>query len=296
MRLTQEALDNLEFVRPTCDGGQLVYTHDCDDENGHLYVSVDSGKWICYKCGYYGEVKGFDKKKLPAFLPKPSVKAPTLFEVGAYPVPAGGEEYQYLVGRGLTEEMIRYYQVMLSPKSFYSRQILFPVYDDGYKGFVRRTIDKIGTYTVTLPTGVEKTVEFRYLNSPGMDRRRIIYDFDRAKKYDTVYLAEGIFSKIALGPSAVAFLGKGYTKFQMDKLLELPRKTKYIVALDGDAVLKGIDLQLWLSAMGRDAATMVFPYQHDPASIGNLAAVPIKRFSQMEAIKCKLNWKKREKK
>lgn len=296
MKLTQKTLDNLEFVRPTCDGGQLVYIHDCGDDNGHLYVGVDNGKWLCYKCGHSGEVKDFDKRKLPAFTPKPPVKAPSLFEIGAYPVQAHSEEYQYLIGRGLSEELIRYYQVMVSPKSFYSRQILFPIYDGGYQGFVRRTIDKIGTYTVTLPTGAEKTVEFRYLNSPGLDRRKIIYDFDRAAEYNIIYLTEGIFSKIALGPSAVAFLGKGYTRNQIDKLLSLPRKKKFVVALDGDAVIKGLELQLWLNQMGRYAETMIFPYGDDPASIGNLDMVPRRRFSQIDIIKYKLNWKKREKK
>ena len=50
----------------------------------------------------------------------------------------------------------------------------------------------------------------KYFTNPGIKKTQILYNFDLARRYPMVVLTEGVFDVFAVGPSAVAALGKDY--------------------------------------------------------------------------------------
>ena len=79
----------------------------------------------------------------------------------------------------------------------------------------------------------------KYYNLPGMKKRKMLYNWDRASQGGVVVVVEGVTSVWTLGDSATALLGKSITAHQMQKLVELPligeRPRCLVLMLDPDA-------------------------------------------------------------
>jgi len=285
--MTLEDLERLgPPVRYTSDRTQAIYLHSCGDETGHFYINVTTGGWKCWKCGRYGFIDGYTdwEGRPPAPPPQERPKPPPLHTIDAQRVTRGTPQYDYLRGRGLSDDDILFYDLRMSKREKYSRQVIFPVYDRGYRGFITRYIDSEQKQWHKGPDGKWKSRTLRYLNSPGFNRQQTIYNYDKVLLCEEIQIAEGIFSAMALGRNAVATFGKDVTLVQLERLLVLPAQS-FVVALDGDALSQALDVRKRIEERGRVAKVMFLPEEHDPDSIPTLRGITVKRLTETEALR-----------
>lgn len=73
----------------------------------------------------------------------------------------------------------------------------------------------------------------KYLTSPGLSKKEILYNIDWAKQYDTVVVTEGVFDCIRVGRQGVATMGKLVSDYQKKMLVSLWKTV--VLLLDPDA-------------------------------------------------------------
>lgn len=86
----------------------------------------------------------------------------------------------------------------------------------------------------------------KYYGLPGMPKRLMLYNYDRAKEYSTVVIVEGVTDVWKIGGPAVALLGKKAHPMQRKLLAEFDAA---IVALDPDASDEAAELVSELSRL-----------------------------------------------
>jgi hypothetical protein len=159
----------------------------------------------------------------------------------------------YLKKRGVTDELIKKYDIGYSSIGKYHDRIIIPSTDEvgGLNYFVTRAFDY--------------KVKPKYLN-PDVDKQTIIFNHGKINFDSTIYLVEGVFDHIVI-PNSIPLLGK----YVSDKLfLELQKAKGYIVILlDSDAVEDAINIYKKLNSgkfYGRIKMN-VPPDGHDPSTI-----------------------------
>lgn len=76
----------------------------------------------------------------------------------------------------------------------------------------------------------------KYWTSPGLEKGRILYNYDWANRSEVVVISEGVFDAIGIGKSGVAALGKGVTDQQVGLIIDNMRWKLAVIMLDpGDA-------------------------------------------------------------
>jgi len=98
---------------------------------------------------------------------------------------------------------------------------------------------------------------------------QILYNWDRAKSYDTIVIVEGVFDAIRVGTNAVATLGTYLSAWRVDLINTLHPK-KLIFMLDRDALYKAYKSS---KKIFRTINTLgvVLPKKNDPASLSREA-------------------------
>jgi hypothetical protein len=88
----------------------------------------------------------------------------------------------------------------------------------------------------------------KYFTSPGLEKGRAFFNYDIARQSEIVVVTEGPMDAIAVGPCAVATMGKGVSDFQA-RILKAYWKLVVIMLDPGDADKEMQDLynQLWAS-------------------------------------------------
>ena len=72
------------------------------------------------------------------------------------------------------------------------------------------------------------------MTMPGMDKREILWNFDNARKSDTVVVCEGVYDAARVGKCAVATLGKSVSDQQVALLQQY--WSHVVILLDPDAL------------------------------------------------------------
>lgn len=131
------------------------------------------------------------------------------------------EAMNYLYGRGITDEMIKYFNIGYTTKGDFFNRIILPSYDS----------DGILNYFVArwFPSEYNK---LKYVN-PKAEKEDIIFGEDKLNYDSTIYLVEGAFDHIVV-PNSIALLGKYISDRFLDMLHD--RANAYVVILlDDDA-------------------------------------------------------------
>lgn len=145
------------------------------------------------------------------------------------------EGLQYLLGRGLDEDLLAKYKVKYSPNM---RRVVFPVFDD---------VQLVGWQARSIDADVDKN--FRMYNLPGIWKSKSIMFLENIS--EKVIIAEGAVSalKFKLVGGFVATMGKSINKIQMDIILSKEPERVYL-ALDSDAYNEIVDLSKVLNERG----------------------------------------------
>lgn len=289
-------LDEYQFDCPFC-----IKRKGSADDHHHLYVNPSKllhgvkGWYYCHRCQARGPLnrllKGYGEIVARPPLSKwdewlRELKNPTKtpsrqrakVEMPEDYVPCfkGTEAYEYLLKRGITEQIVADYKIGFGCKDLKgltreerrqfagSGRIIFPDFDS--EGVVVYWVAR--TY---------KDHKIKYKNPPDSDARDKVFNLVRASEYVDVVITEGVISAIAAGRNAVATYGKDVTRSQVAMMVEMGF-SKYYVALDGDALKRdkkskvkppAIKLADDLHNRGCSVWMVLLPYEHDPASVGD---------------------------
>ena len=162
--------------------------------------------------------------------------------------------YEYLNNRGITDDMIKYYNIGYTIKGKYHDRIILPSYDE------------FGDLNFFVGRAWDKWKKPKYLN-PDALKNLIIFNEDKINWDATIYLVEGAFDHIVI-PNSIAILGKSLP----DKLkLTLYNKArgKIVIVLDEDAHDDALRIYRELNTGKLYNRIMLCtpPYGHDPSSI-----------------------------
>lgn len=121
-----------------------------------------------------------------------------------------------------------------------------------------------------------KEVRFpKYYNLRHMPKRKMLYNFDLARKYRTVVLTEGVTDVWSVGPCAVSILGSELTPQQRDMLVSAWSGGTAVVLLDGDAVennrVMTMELNDVFSDRGGRVLSVPLPPDKDPGDLSQQA-------------------------
>ena len=256
------------FNCPLCGEGE---------NKGNLGVSLTKHLYHCWSCGDESEKthgplgKLFDvfgtkkQKKLYDLIKPDNLKVNDIF----YPklrLPEGfvtfedsspihiprNEAYNYLLDRGITDDMIKKYNIGYTVKGDFAYRIIIPSYDkDGVLNYF------LGR------SWVKKKIKYKNANAP---KDEIIFNEHLINWSEDIYLTEGVFDSIFL-PNPIPLLGKHLSNKLFGLLYEKAEKN-IILCLDGDAYKDSLRLYNELNGGNLyDRIKMVkLPYNKDVLS------------------------------
>lgn len=187
-----------------------------------FYINKNTGLWICFNpsCEKRGSIRD-----LMIFFgdEKPIIREHTVDEIQSllFPQEDGGNKEdwdsalesirlsfpdesgkaQYLFDRGLSEDTLVYFEIGFSEKK---GRIVIPTRDEFSRliGFIGRAVDP--------------DVQPKYLYSKGFPRKSILFNLNRAKKFNSVIIVEGSVDAMKIHqagfPNVVATLGAAVTQ------------------------------------------------------------------------------------
>jgi hypothetical protein len=158
---------------------------------------------------------------------------------------------RYLTGRGLTEGTIRLYRMGYADSGEFSGRVIVPSFDSvGMVNFwSARTIWKDVRPTYKLPEANKNVVSNEHM----------------VNWTDPVYLVEGIFDEVAIGPQAISLYGKFMQPLLAQRLVERRPPVVY-VCLDSDARTEAMGLVERLVGYDINCALVDLPGK-DPGSM-----------------------------
>jgi DNA primase len=225
----------ISFNCPVCD----------DDRNKHnLEINYVNNVYKCWSCGDVDGTHGslgklFDKygnkklKKLYNVL-KPETVQPrqkrtkkltlpegfTLFTESSPVYPVRRQAYNYLKNRGITDEIIKKYNIGFCDRGSHTGRIVVPSYNSE------------GELNYYVARSWDTKSKFKYKN-PEAEKDIIIFN-ERLIDWDKdIYLVEGVFDGFFLDNS-IPMLGKHMSEILFEKIY-MKSKGDIIIALDGDA-------------------------------------------------------------
>ena len=107
----------------------------------------------------------------------------------------------------------------------------------------------------------------KYYTRPGMPKRLMFYNYDQAKKYPLVVLTEGISDVWAVGPQAIAMLGKKLHASQERLLCSTWGKGLVALLLDPDAKSETDDLVARLEHKFTGGVVPIYLTEQDPGEL-----------------------------
>ena len=230
-----ESRGQISFNCPECDEGR---------NKGNLEVNINLGVYKCWSCGDMNDMHGplgklFDRygnkkqKKLYQVLKPEEVKKNEVKKV-VVKLPEGytkfsdsnprfiphREAYNYLINRGITDELIEKYNIGYCATGDHAYRVVVPSYN------------KNGVLNFYVARSWLPKTKAKYRN-PEAPKDQIIFGEDKIDWSKDVYLCEGVFDSFFL-PNPLVLLGKHLSDLAFQTIYE-KAQGNLIICLDGDA-------------------------------------------------------------
>ena len=235
------------------------------DTKYKMHITPSVGIYHCFRCDASGAIQSMFKdlarmrntpEAVEHILPLPNnIQGPGDM-VALNQLPDNHVAIRYIKGRGFDPDSLTHnYGIMYcsrgrtfgGPRGRHifdtTNTIIFPMIMDGKSvGWQARLLynpesapeDQYEIYGYGKNEDGEYIVPPKYLTSPGLDKGRILFNYDNARKFEFVTICEGTFDAIKVGLNGVATLGKGVTDNQM-RLLKSYWRFAIILLDPGDA-------------------------------------------------------------
>lgn len=274
--------------------GMICPNSGCDDSGGHFSVNVNTGMYNCFKCHTSGSMAyeiACNRSEWSSVvlsgrtsLKKTSSSASSLpllaseFHIAIYmAVHKQGKAsvlqqkmaeraYRYCIGRGVTSEQIRNYQLYIKP---FDNRVYFPYWDDSGNEvfYMGRAIDDVTEPKTIEPVGVEKPLFGRHV--------RMLTD--------VVVLVEGVFDHLVT-PKSYALMGSSISEEQIETLVGDGIKSAFIL-LDPDAGEQAVRSSKKLAKRGIKPCVCLMSGDADPADIGKFGMESIVKHLMMRKVR-----------
>ena len=215
----------------------------CQHNTPKLYVNVELGLFNCFHCEFRGKIKQLYKypvlvsqleaqlslaefAKLKSFKPLDVKDIDILEDLNPvreifYEDP----QYDYLLSRGWTEDLINIYRPLVSLNPIYKDRVILPIIEN----------DKIIYYTAR---SLDPKSKLKYKNPSNVSRKSIIFKSlvpEGVLFPNDVIICEGFFDAYKI-PNSLALLGKTVSPENESNLLNiLSSKSNIYVCLDEGA-------------------------------------------------------------
>lgn len=257
------------------DTGYRLYLHDCAGDC-HKCESVGRdlrGTYYCHRCETRGKLAGQDfsptmvnyTKKLKKFFGEKK-EIEKLEEPPWGKLQPGMAAYDYLLSRNLSPTDIDYYGVVLGIREFRGKVIIPDLdYDRSWVYWTARD------YTGKVTHGG------RYEEPKHSEIRKSLQVFNLLRvQDDRVFLTEGVFDAMVVGPDAIATYGKKVSYGQIRRIIRSGISRVYC-ALDADADLTNWKLGKSFEEQGVQAFMLELPKGSDPAILGRKRMLELAR-------------------
>jgi DNA primase len=151
----------------------------------------------------------------------------TLFKDSTPIYPIRRQAHNYLISRGITDEMIEKYSVGFCDKGSHKGRIVVPSYD--LKGELN--------YYIARSWDPKSRAKYK---NPEAEKDKIIFNEHLINWGEDIFLVEGVFDGFFL-PNSIPMLGKHMSSLLFDSLYK-KAKGLITIALDGDAFKDSIKL------------------------------------------------------
>ncbi len=214
--------------------GQFVCTCPQCKKPDHLYCSIHTGAFICFKCGYKGKIdtgnvtpamEGFKDMvsglELDGDVETSFKEQKNLSLRGSISVAYHPRARNYLIGRGISLEEMKERNIR-----YFKNRIYFPNKWDSQKFLTDLWVSR--GYTQ------DKNAK-RYLFPKNHPTKYFVYNLHNIEKdADYIIITEGVINSIIAGKKSVCIYSKFCSKSQLYQLIEKAPRS-YYVALDFDA-------------------------------------------------------------
>ena len=224
-------------------------------------TNLTTGYWQCFKCDAHGWLNEKERPPAPEFAPfagPANTKLPAEMILlastqGRQALILEQARRYLLITRRLTWDQIRIARLGACVSGFYADRIIFPVSRKQQAlGFVARAWGKADRDYVN-PRGFSRD---SFFNGDALDEVTT----------DPLFVVEGVFDALRVGPDAVACLGKP-TNAQLALLKQVSRPI--VFALDGDAWKVAMAAACKLALHGRRAVYLKLPPGKDPDTLSS---------------------------
>lgn len=290
-RYTQLFTDNLEGAHPTKGGEEITgycpFHPDRGSRHPGFTANARTGLWYCFSCLEGGTAEEFIRRLgLPEYRAEPQyerlstladelrgeIRALSVadlnlppsftFIIGEEESVLGCRALDYLTQtRGLSIEQILSYRIGYCPKGAYKGRVVIPVW--GAEGELLYWVARRFMFS-------GPTYKYPSAGEAGRGRNEVLFNWPEARTKNQVVICEGVFDAMAIGPHAVAILGKTASGTQQAMLRRM-RASQLVIALDGDAHREAVALGRSLAGYGKDVRVAELPEGEDPASLDRAA-------------------------
>jgi hypothetical protein len=243
-----------------------------EDKKYKMYLNPEVDRYYCFRCGSKGAVSTLfsDIRSMAdePFIRLPPTPLPSNVEPPGvlHPLSELDEEnaaITYLRGRGFNPDVLeKYYGVRYCSRGHKisgifdtTNTIVFPLWMNGaLVGWQARLLyspDKLNdAECAAMGYMQDADGKFirppKYFTAPGVDKGRVMFNYDMARASEVIVISEGPMDAIAIGPCAVATLGKGVTD-QQARLVKAYWRIAVTLLDPGDADRESRKLQgaLW---------------------------------------------------
>jgi hypothetical protein len=278
VRKHNEDTGQIAFDCPACSAEKGLVD---GDGKGNLEINYNRNMFKCWACSEDNHMHGPVKKLLKKHATPKNLRDYMLIKPDAdiiiskeheailVTLPEGykklsectGKEYlydsamHYLRSRGITDEIIKEYEIGYTTSGPFYKRIIIPSYDS--EGVLNYFIAR------WFPKDFNK---LKYIN-PKAEKQEIIFNEGKINWDATIYLVEGVTDHIVI-PNSIPLLGK----FISDKLLEAiyyNAKGLIVVVLDGDAYedAKILYKKLSIGDLNGRIRIVIPPEEYDPSKI-----------------------------
>lgn len=268
----------IAFDCPACSADKGLYE---GDGKGNLEINYNKGVFKCWVCNETNRMYGPLENLVKRYGTKTHLREYNLFKP-EYNYNGNGETQKiivrlpegykklsectnkdymsdlakkYLYDRGITDDIIKEYEIGYTNVGDFKNRIIIPSYDEegNLNYFVARWF-------------LKKKTKVKYLN-PHAEKSEIIFNENKINWDATIYLVEGVTDHIVT-PNSIPLLGK----FMSDKLRGLlyeKAKAFVVVLLDSDAYEDAERLywELNTADLRNRVKICIPPDGHDPSSV-----------------------------
>jgi len=277
-RKHNEDTGQISFDCPACSDDKAMSE---GDGKGNLEINYNLGKFRCWACHDINNMHGSVMKLLKRYATPKNIRDYLLVKPDANEVhdkehkdvvitlPDGYKKLsectirdyksdiakRYLYERGVTDEIIKEFDIGYTIRGKYHHRIIIPSYD----------IDGKLNYFIARWFSKEKT-KLKYIN-PEAEKQEIIFNEGKINLDATIYLVEGTTDHIVT-PNSIPLLGK-YISPKLLEFLHDHAMGYIVIVLDDDAKIDAINLyrQLNFGDLRNRIKIVSCPEGYDPSKI-----------------------------